>query len=98
MSKPPFTLEKAIDLGEWQPQVLAKYPEWNSLSKHARYQLIRQGMKNHRTHLRMQWAEISNQPNFSQKPHLKPALKKIEKALKELTVEEEMIQIEYAGC
>jgi len=96
--QPPFDLEKAIELGEYDPEILQNYPEWQSLGKHAQYQLIRRGLKNRRTHLRMQYAEVFNQPDFSRKPYLKPALKKIEVALKELTAEEERMQIEFAGC
>jgi hypothetical protein len=46
--------------------------------------------------LQVQWAEINNQIDFSQKPHLKLALKNIEKQTTDLTKDEEKYQVEYS--
>jgi len=93
---PVMTLQKAIDMGEFDPDFLATFPEWHQLSRHIRWEMVRQGLHNRRRQLRIHWAEIANQPDFSKKPHLSSALKNIEKQLDELQVDEERLQVEYS--
>ncbi len=91
-----MTLQKAIDMGEYNPDFLATFPEWHQLSRHIQWEMIRDGLQNRRRQLRIHWAEIANQPDFSKKPQLHKALKNIEKQLDELQTDEERLQIEYS--
>ena|SRR3989338_4816550 len=91
-----MTLQKAIDLGEYDPDFLATFPQWHSLSRHIQWEMIREGLKNRTRQLRVHWAEMVNQPDFSKKPYLAMALKNIEKQLKELQHDEEKLQVEYS--
>lgn len=93
---PNMTLQKAVDMGEYDPQYLAKFPEWGPLSRHVRLQFIRQGLDNRRKNLLMQWAELNNVLDFSQKPHIKTALRNIERQLKNLEDDREKIYLEYS--
>lgn len=72
--------------------------EWEELDRHLQYQYITQAITNKRRQLRLEWAKMANQPNFSKKPQLLAAQKKIEKALRDLDTDEEALMIEYAGC
>ncbi len=92
-----YNLDDAIKLGEYDPEFLKKYEEWAELSPHMQFEFIRQGINNRRLHLRREYAAIVNQPDFSQKPHLKAGLNKITQAQKDLLAEEERLQSEYAG-
>lgn len=91
-----MTLQKAIDMGEYDPDFLATFPEWHQLSRHIQWEMIRQSLKNRTRQLRIHWAEVSNQPDFSQKPHLAMAMKNIQKQLEELQIDEEKLQVEYS--
>ncbi|MBU0569507.1 hypothetical protein KKB40_01850, partial [Patescibacteria group bacterium] len=59
-SPPTMTLQKAIDMGEYNPEYLATFPEWHSISRHVQFQYIRQALDNRNRHLIVQWAEINN--------------------------------------
>lgn len=91
-----MTLQKAVDMGEYDPDFLATFPEWLQLSRHIQWEMIRQGLKNRTKQLRRHWAEMSNQPDFSQKPYLAMAMKNIQKQLEELQTDEEKLQVEYS--
>jgi len=92
-----MTLQTAIDLGEYDPDYLANFPEWHNLGRHAQLQLIRQAFENREYQLVAQWAEINNLLDFSQKPHLQKALKNIEKQRHLLASEKERIYLEYSN-
>ena len=70
-----MTLQKAIELGEYNPDYLSTFPEWLTLSRHIKFQYIRDAIESRRRHLITQYAEINNILDFSKKPHLKEALK-----------------------
>lgn len=91
-----MTLQKAVDLGEYNPDYLATFPEWHDLSRHVQFQFIRQALDNRRRQLIVQWAEVNNVLDFGEKPQLKEALKNIEKQLKELEKDREKLYIEYS--
>ena len=91
-----MTLQKAIEMGEYDPEYLAAFPDWHQLSRHMQWEMIRDGLKNRRRQLRIHWAEIANQPDFSKKPHLHKALKNIEGQLDGLQSDEERLQVEYS--
>lgn len=91
-----MTLQKAIDMGEYNPEYLATFPEWQGLSNHIRFQYIKTAIDNRRRQLIMQYAEINNVLDFSQKPHLTEALRNIEKQLKLLELDREKLLVEYS--
>ncbi|PWU23088.1 hypothetical protein C5B42_04150 [Candidatus Cerribacteria bacterium 'Amazon FNV 2010 28 9'] len=90
-----MTLLKAVELGEYDPQVLARFPEWHQLGRHAQFQLVRKGLTNRNFQLQSTWGEINNQLNFSKKPHLHQALRNIEKQIHELREEEDRLFVEF---
>ena len=91
-----MTLQKAIDMGEYDPNYLATFPEWHTLSRHIQFQHIRTAVENRRHHLLQQWAEINNILDFSKKPELADALKNIEKQLHEIEEDRERLFVEYS--
>lgn len=93
---PHMTLQKAIDMGEYDPDYLATFPEWHKLSQHVQFQFIREGLDNRRRQLTLQWAEINNVIDFRLKPHLKIALKNVERQLKKLDKDWERLYLEYS--
>lgn len=97
-SKPSvkMTLQKAIDMGEYNPDYLATFPEWHELTRHMQFEMIRKALDNRDRHLIVQWAEIVNFLNFSKKPHLKEALENIQKQQKVLQRDRERLYLEYS--
>lgn len=91
-----MTLQKAIDMGEYDPSFLANFSEWHTITKFMQWQYIRQAIKNRRQFLWVQWAEINNVLDFRLKPELKEALKNIENQQVKLNQEEERLQIEFS--
>ena len=100
MTEPKLYLsfKEVINMGKYEPEYLAQYPEWATFDKQIQFQYITQGIVNRRKQLRTQWAGLNNQLDFSKKPQLKPALQRIEQALKDLNADEERLFIEYAGA
>lgn len=94
---PPMTLQKAIDMGEYNPEYLATFPEWHSISRHVQFQHIRKALDNRNRHLIVQWAEINNIIDFHLKPHLAVALENIQKQLKKLSENRENLYLEYSS-
>lgn len=91
-----LTLDKAIELGEYNPAVLETFDEFAVLSRHAQYQLIREALKNREKQLWLQWAEITNQLNFSKKPYLQKGLDNIQEQLDHLHEDEEKLILTYS--
>lgn len=87
-----LTLQKAVDLGEYDPEFLSTFSEWHDLTPHLQWQMVRKGLINRRQSLTVNWAEIANQPDYSQKPHLKPIQESIQKQLQKLQQDEEYLQ------
>ncbi len=92
---PTMTLQKAVDMGEYDPSYLSTFPEWLTLSKHIQFQFIRNGIENRRHLLLQQYAEISNVIDFRLKPELKQTLQNIHKQLKSLDEKFEKLSLEY---
>ena len=90
--KKHISLQRAIDLGEYDPEYLATFAEWQELSSHLQWRMVHQALKNRRTSLMVNWSEVANHPNFSQKPQLKKIHESIEKNLKQLQIDEENLQ------
>ncbi len=95
--KPSLTFKELIELGKYEEEYLSQYSEWGTFDRHIKFQFISQAIKNRRRQIRIQWANLANQLNFSKKPHLADAQKKVEKALKDLDEDEERLMVEYAG-
>jgi hypothetical protein len=96
-SKLPLTFKESIEMGKYEEDFLSQYQEWGTFDRHIKFQFISQAIINRRRQIRMQWANLANQLNFSKKPHLALAQKKVEQALKELDEDEERLMVEYAG-
>ncbi|OGM13856.1 hypothetical protein A3A76_05085 [Candidatus Woesebacteria bacterium RIFCSPLOWO2_01_FULL_39_23] len=95
-SSTKITLQKAIDMGEYDPEYLATFPEWHTLSRHMQFELIRKALENRNYQLLRQWAEINNMLDFRLKPHLKVAMKNIEKQLAKVNEDREKLYLEFS--
>jgi len=91
-----MTLQKAIEMGEYDPEYLATFPEWHGLSRHIQFEHIRTALENRNKQLITQWAEINNMLDFRLKPNMQTALKNIEKQLKLLDKDKEKLYLEYS--
>lgn len=91
-----ITLQKAVEMGEYEPKFLSGFAEWHSLSRHAQFEFIRQALDNRRRHLVSQWAELNNVLDFSKKPYLKQGLKNLEEQMKVLDADRERLYLEYS--
>lgn len=96
MATTTITLQKAVDMGEYEPQQLANFPEWHTLSTNLQFQFIRQGLKKREQLLNVQWAEMFNISNFSSKPELAGAMKNIEYQRNKVMQDKERIYTEYS--
>lgn len=93
----PFSLKEAIALGEYQPETLSKYPEWEKLSGHAQFELISQGLETRSRQLFKKWSEIVNFINDSDNPTLQDEAKQnIERQIKTLREDKERLYLEYS--
>lgn len=90
-----LTLQKAIELGEYEPQVLAKFDEWHKLSIHAQFQLVRKGLDNREYQIVSEWAEVNNVLDFSKKPELQSVLRNLEAQRKQILRDRERLYIEF---
>ncbi|MBP7876130.1 hypothetical protein KA012_04010 [Candidatus Woesebacteria bacterium] len=97
-STPLLSFAESIELGKYDQEYLSQYQEWRELDRQLKFQFISKAIKKRRLQLRLQWANLANQPNFSKKPHLLDAQKKVEQALSDLEKDEEVLMVEYAGC
>lgn len=92
-----ITLQKAIDLGEYNPEYLSTFPEWHTLSYVIQWQMIKQALENRESRLVKQWAEVNNVIDFREKPQLQEALRNIEKQRKKLLDDKEKLMFEYSS-
>lgn len=95
-SNTKITLQKAVDLGEYDPQYLSSFPEWHELSLHLQFQFIKKALDNRYKQLVMQWAEFNNVLDFSEKPQMQAALKNIEKQMVKVESDREKLYMEYS--
>lgn len=91
-----MTLEKAIELGEYDPNFLANFPEWHALSKHIQFQYVRKALDNRRKQLLTQWAELNNVLDLRNKPDVWKAIKNVDEQLHELLEEKERLYLEFS--
>lgn len=91
-----MSLQKAIEMGEYDPGFLSRFQEWNQLPRHSQFELIRKAMENRETQLRQQYAEVFNVLDFSKKPELQEALNNIQNQIKTLHEDKEKLYLEYS--
>jgi len=91
-----MTMQKAIGLGEYDPEYLATFPQWHELSRHIQFQYIRTAIENRHRQLITHWAEVNNMLDFSKKPHLSEALENIMMQIKKLEKDREKLYLEYS--
>ena len=90
-----MTLDKAVEMGEYNPDFLATFPEWAGFSNNIRWHYIRDAIQNRRKFLLLNWAETNNVLDFRLKPEMKQVLDKINLQLKNLNQEEEKLRLEF---
>lgn len=91
-----MTLKEAIELGEYNPDFLATFPEWHTFSRHVQFQYIRKALDNRNKQLLLQWAEINNTIDFRLKPQMAEALINIQKQMKRLEEDRDNLYFEYS--
>lgn len=91
-----MTLKEAIELGEYNPDFLATFPEWHTFSRHVQFQHIRKALDNRNRQLLVSWAEINNTIDFSLKPQMAEALKNIQEQMKKLDDDRDKLYFEYS--
>ncbi|MDO8577232.1 MAG: hypothetical protein Q7R82_02705 [Candidatus Daviesbacteria bacterium] len=91
-----MTLEKAVDLGEYDPDYLATFPEWHTLSRHIQWEFINKALKNRERQIMQQYAAVNNVLDFSKKSEAQAALKSIEEQYKKFRDTKEKLLMEYS--
>lgn len=91
-----ISLQQAIDFGEYDPQALANFSEWHTLSGHIQWQLIRKALDVRQRQLISQYAELNNVLCYSKKPNIHEACKSVEKQLQVLAKDREKLYAEYS--
>ncbi len=91
-----MTLQKAVDLGEYNPEYLATFPEWHTYSRQIQWQMIKKALDIRERQLIQQWAEISNIIDFRLKPHLQEAMDNIWKQRAKVKEDKERLIVEYS--
>lgn len=91
-----FNLKEAINLGEFEPEVLEKYPEWEKLSNYARFEMVRQGLENRRRQLFKKWGEVVNFTGDFPNASRQETKENIERQLEALRADKERLYNEYS--
>ena len=92
---PGMSLDKAIEMGEYDPDFLSQFPEWHSYTRHIQFELIKKALVNRRKQLLLQWMEINRANDYRLKPHLQQASDSIDKQLEKLTHDKEILYAKY---
>ena len=97
-SPPPssLTLREAIDFGEYKPEYLEQFEEWETLSPHIQWELIRKALDIRHKQLITQYAELNNVLNLSKKPQVQLAMKDMENQLDDFMQDREALYVEYS--
>lgn len=96
MNSGVMTLEKAVELGEYDPDYLASFPEWHTLNRHIQWEFIKKALKNSEGQIMQQYAAVNNVLDFSKKPEAQAALKNIEEQFRKFRDTKEKLLIEYS--
>lgn len=95
--KSNMTLQEAIEFGEYDPKVLQNFAEWHTLSIHIQWQLIRKALDIRHSQLITQYAELNNALDLSKKPHIRDAMKNVQRQLENLRDDKERLYVEYSN-
>ncbi|MCA9371965.1 hypothetical protein KC726_03630 [Candidatus Woesebacteria bacterium] len=95
-SSPTMTLKQAIDMGEYKEEYLSAFPEWQRLSNHIRWQLIRKAIEIRHKQLITHYAELNNVLNLSKKPYMAKAMDNVMKQIRQLEKDKETLYIKYS--
>jgi len=90
-----MSLDQAIELGEYNPEYLAQFPQWQTMSKHMQFELIKKALVNRRKQLLRNWMEVNQANDYRLKPDLHKASEVIENKLEELTRDKEKLYAKY---
>ena len=90
-----MTLDKAVEMGEYDPKFLSTFPEWASFTNNIRWHYIRDAIKNRRRFMLLNWAETNNVLDLRLKPEMKTVMDNINKQLEILNHDEEKLRQEY---
>jgi hypothetical protein len=95
-TKSTMTLQKAVELGEYDPKFLATLPEWHTLSRHIQFQFIKTAAENRRKQLLSQFADLNNVLDYRLKPEIKEAAASVLERVKQVEYDLEKFLIEYS--
>ncbi len=96
MQQDSISLKDVISLGEFEPEVLAKYPEWEKLSNYVQFELIRQGLENRRKQLFKKWSEVVNFIGDFPNANRQETKENLERQLQTLRADKERLYNEYS--
>ena len=61
-----LNLQTAINMGEYEPDYLSQFPEWQTLTPNMQYEFVRKGIENKRRQLRgVKIRSLKDQPKLS---------------------------------
>lgn len=93
-----MTFEEAIQMGEYKPEFLAKFPEWQTYGHHVQFEYISKAIANRKRQLMQKWAEAVNFTNQSTIPDLqKKIASNIFDQVRQLGEEKEKLYLEYSN-
>lgn len=96
MSQDLISLKDAIAFGEFKPEILAKYPEWEKLSNYARFQMISQGLENRRKQIYKKWTEVVNFIGDDPTTDRQETKENLERQMQTLRADKERLYNEYS--
>ncbi len=91
-----LNLQKAIELGEYDPEYLERFPEWHELTRHAQFEMVKKAIENRDAQIWRHYSELNNVLDFRDKPHIKPAMDRLVEQHKKLMEEQEKLFVKYA--
>ncbi len=93
--KSDMTLHEAVDFGEYDPEYLANFAEWHTLSPHIQWQMVRKALDVRRRQMVTQYAELCNVLDLREKPHIQESIKRVEKQLADLAKDRERLYVKF---
>ena len=93
--QPKMTLQQAINFGEYNPEYLANFAEWHTLTSHIQWQLVRKALDIRRRQLFTQYAELCSVLDLRDKPNVQESIKHVEQQLAELSKDRERLYVEF---
>ncbi len=91
-----LTLKDVIALGEYEPEILGKYPEWENLSNSARFELIRQGLEKRRKRIFDMWCDVVNFIGDFPQADRQETKGNLERQMQQLRADKERLYNEYS--